>query len=364
MKTQRSRKPTPRWKYKKTSPTDYQSQVDRLRAFSQWLLIIPLVMLILFACGQLGILTSRKIAQASTLTDRKAKYEPWPYALIHSINPEIIADLLHDNPDMDGADSGSPESSEWDSSWLDATPLPTYIALVEPTSTSPVTPTHTSQASPTCTLSQEQTPTPTNTTTQALQLTATATATSPPPTATAVLTPTSTKTITAQDVPTQTASPSPTSSNPPGSPTGTTLWLSSTSFGDLYTLIEYQPGGPSASNPGPTRFQSNPFNSGDVLTGGTSTIYLYATNPLAVTTEIGIIVSAGIYQMNFLGGTTITIPANTTTPTLFSRTFPIFGHSFYQNERLVLQLITDWQTTSYWDGEWNAARLVLPPITP
>lgn len=60
------------------------SQREYLRVFSKRLLVINAVMLILFGCGQLGILASQKLAERSKPLPAGVNYGPWAYVLIHS----------------------------------------------------------------------------------------------------------------------------------------------------------------------------------------------------------------------------------------------------------------------------------------
>ena len=62
----------------------------QLREFSQWLLIVPLVMVILFGCGQLAIFTTSEAALANTNSNLSAEYGPWPYLEISGFRGEII----------------------------------------------------------------------------------------------------------------------------------------------------------------------------------------------------------------------------------------------------------------------------------
>jgi hypothetical protein len=72
------------------------SQREYLRYFSKWLLVIPAAMLILFGCGQLGILASQKLAERSMPLPIGVDYGPWAYVLIHSSLPEHSEAALQD----------------------------------------------------------------------------------------------------------------------------------------------------------------------------------------------------------------------------------------------------------------------------
>jgi hypothetical protein len=75
-------------KKRTTSFSSKLSQVEHLRHFSKWLLVIPATMFILFTIGQLGILMSRKLAK-NNMPQTTGFYDgPWAYVLIHPSNSD------------------------------------------------------------------------------------------------------------------------------------------------------------------------------------------------------------------------------------------------------------------------------------
>ena len=50
--------------------------LEQLREFSQWLLVVPLIMLIIFGCGQLALFTTTAAALAESPSSLVAEYGP------------------------------------------------------------------------------------------------------------------------------------------------------------------------------------------------------------------------------------------------------------------------------------------------
>lgn len=335
---------------------DSKKPDDSLRAFSQWLLLIPLVIFILFLCGQLSILTGKRIANASTGSKLSAEYEPWYSVFIRPINPEIVEEVISDrtqeaqvgNTEGPGETSGQP--------WVDPTSQPTLVAAANPTVIALLTSQPTG-ASATLTSVRQ----PTNTPVVPAPSATTLISPTPAPTATVLFSPTPAHTSTIP-APTQPAASTATQSPPSDSGTAT-YWLSSSRQSNLYQLVQAKPNGVDGSGGISVIFTTDPFSSGTKLKGGKVNLYFYAQNLQDHNMEIGFFISIGPGIDRTLGGGTSSIPANTTTPTLFTRSFSILAYEFSEGETLQLRFFPG-VTSIHWDGPWNDARIILPPITP
>ena len=344
----------------KTTFSDRHPQWERLRTLSQWLLLFPVVMLILFSCGQIGILTSRKIAEANLESYMIADYGPWSYVLIHPVKPEIIEDIIRDKQNEDADNAFTTEKDESDESWLDQAPKPTAMARIEPTITFTSNPNDENPSLPTETTSPQ--PIPTETTpsqpspTEAPQNSATPNPTQPTFTPSPI--PTSTS------IPTYPPSPPDLPTNTPVTSVTNTYWFSSDRVPNGYALSPDQPNGPSTEGSIQLRYFTEPMPEGATIQAGKCTLTYYVSNNSDQKWEIGFFVSAGTSIWPTLGGTTMVIPANTTTPTLYTKSFHINAHTFSEGQRLAFTMSLTPYVIIYWDGEWNDAGLVVPPITP
>jgi len=337
----------PLWSRNKKRPTysESQSQLERLRTLSQWLMIIPVVMLVLFSCGQIGILTSRKIAEANTQSNMEADYGPWSYVLIHPVKPEIIEEIVRDKPFEGGEGGALPYRSENEGSWINPPASPTMTVELLPSNTPPPTSPATHPSTASNTPNQGQTPAQTPTATPTYQ--------SPIP---------STSTVSPSTEPPITFTPTPTKTQKPPSGDNVTFWLTTAASGAPFKLVTIQPNGTAKQGNVFLTFKSDPFTEVTSLSGGNSRVYFYATNSWNQNTPVGIFIKPT--SGTPLGGGNVTIPANTTTPTLFSLNFSILRYNFPQGSSLELTFSTGIQVSIHFDGEWNDSRLILPPITP
>jgi hypothetical protein len=216
------------------------SPLDQLREFSQWLLIVPLVMVLLFGCGQLALFTTSTTAYADTRSALEAEYAPWPFLSIRAIRPEIVEEIkLDQESESDPGEVFSLPATP-DDEWV-VEPLPTEVVVAQaPTEDIPPTsepggslPTATSYVptspptpgpGPTFAPSPTQNPGPTSppggggpTSTSPPSSTAPPTFTATPvPTAIPSSTPTDAPSATAP--PTSTSTPNPTATSPPPPP--------------------------------------------------------------------------------------------------------------------------------------------------
>ena len=73
-----------------------KSTIDLLLGLSNWLLLLPLVIALIFSSAHLGLLIRYNFAYASTQANASAEYGPWSYMLINSIRSEIIKEIRFD----------------------------------------------------------------------------------------------------------------------------------------------------------------------------------------------------------------------------------------------------------------------------
>ncbi len=194
-----------------------EDSLEQLREFSQWLLVVPLIMVILLGCGQLALFTTSEVALAHTSSALSAEYGPWLILEIRGFRGEIIEEIKLDGIATENSNDIYNDPVEVSSDWIDDDLPPIVIAQLPPAELpAPIQtasggapdpgddPTSTeAPLEPTSTPSMTATPLPT--------------ATAPPtstdnPSATRTYTPTPSRT------PTQTNTPPPTV---PGGPTWT-----------------------------------------------------------------------------------------------------------------------------------------------
>lgn len=333
-------------RHQKSTPVKADSAAPKkpdesLRAFSQWLLLVPLVIFLLFLCGQLSLLTGKRIASASTESKLSAEYEPWYSIFIRPISPEIAEEAISDRT-LEAGGAGGPDETSGQP-WVDPT---SQLAL-------------TSVAAPALATSPTSAVGGAGVSTQPGQPTDTPIV--PAPSATAFLSPTPTQTSTSPP-PTQPATSTPTQPPPPG--TGqSTYWLSSDRDFNLYRLTREKPNGAAASGGINIIFSTGPLSSGTKLKSGTVTLNFYAQNSNDKKAEIGFFISPGPGSKRALGGDSISIPANTVSPTLFSKSFSMVAYEFAEGETLQLH-ISPGLASVHWDGPWNDARIELPLMAP
>lgn len=190
---------------------------------------MPVVLLILFGCGQLGLLGNVYIAQADGGSLLIADYGPWEQVFVRSIRPEIVAEILRDRASSteNFKDVGDPElfgGTFWDTPTPASTanvPTPTLpITTNEPT-TSPIGPTSTPNAGGTGTAAPSGTSTPNPLPTQTPAPSNTA---DPAHTHVPSNTPSPSNTPTEPSVPTPTYTPASTNTSTPDSPSLPEPW--------------------------------------------------------------------------------------------------------------------------------------------
>ena len=184
-------------------------------------------MLILFGCGQLGLIGNLQVAQADTGSHLIADYGPWEHVLVHPVRPEIVAEVLRDRANNSDTfkEVGNPEPFPHPF-WETPTPAPTVNipTPTQPSTTnepSPITPTNTPNIGNTGTTIPIGTSTsnPLPTQTPASPNTAEPTFTLVP-----VDTPIPSNTPTEPSAPTPTYTPAPTNTATPQSPSLPDPW--------------------------------------------------------------------------------------------------------------------------------------------
>jgi len=151
--------------------------------------------------------------------------------------------------------------------------------------------------------------------------------------------------------------------NSPPSNDPVTFWMTSTSAFGGHKLVRSQPNGSAQSGLAYLEFRTDPFAETTSIQNGQITVYFYATNSSDNPGQIGLFLKPS-FGMPAIGGGEKDIPANTTDPTLFSTAFRTIAYEFLEGNRLVLVFATGPTTKIYWDGEWNASRLIIPPLSP
>jgi len=78
------------------SPSQDESVYEQLRSFAQLLLLVPSIVVILFACGQLALLTNTAIAFEDAPSNLSAEYSPWSLIPIHPVLETIVEEIRRD----------------------------------------------------------------------------------------------------------------------------------------------------------------------------------------------------------------------------------------------------------------------------
>ncbi|MFQ5922336.1 MAG: hypothetical protein ACE5M4_05785, partial [Anaerolineales bacterium] len=260
-----------------------EEREESLRDLLRWLLLIPLILLLLFGCGTLGML-GLSPAQADTRSELEADYSPWPFTVFKPVNIEIIEEIQEDAILYPGtfAEPVEPTIIPADF-WNTATPTPT------------LSPTTTGTPSPT------STPTPTST------------GGTPTPTSTSTSSATPTESPTA--LPTATLTPSgPPSPIPPAIPPANTYWFYDDTSPASYMMYTTIPTGNYRSS-GSASFYSPWLSSGQSLQAGTTSVNFYAWNP----SPLGSVFTAELRAGGtLLGSGTFALPPNTYDAYFFS----------------------------------------------
>jgi hypothetical protein len=197
---------------------------QQLREFAQWLLIVPLIMMVLFGCGQLAIFTTSEAALADTQSRLTAEYGQWPYVQVKGIRGEIVEEIKKDGSESQDPNDTYNDPVEIVDPWVDSE-LPPIVVVQLPGAGTP-SPTGNPPAGspgpgldPTSTLDGTNSPEATSTPTATNTLT-------PWPTTTAEPTSTDNPSATRTFTPTPSLTPTKTSTLPPTQP-GAPTWTPS-----------------------------------------------------------------------------------------------------------------------------------------
>jgi hypothetical protein len=81
---------------------EIESPLEKVREFSQLLLIVPVIIAMIFGCGQIALFTTSSTAFANTRSSLEAEYNPWTFLELPAVRPEIVNEIMADqDPDLD-----------------------------------------------------------------------------------------------------------------------------------------------------------------------------------------------------------------------------------------------------------------------
>ncbi|MFV1858732.1 MAG: Calx-beta domain-containing protein, partial [Anaerolineales bacterium] len=309
-----------------------EERQESLRDLLRWLLLIPLILLLLFGCGTLGMFGLRP-AQADTRSELNADYSPWPFTVFKPVNIEIIEEIQEDQILYPGtfAEPVEPTIIPADF-WFTPTPTPTATTTGTPSATTTPTPTPTGGT---------LTPTPTGGT--------------PTPTTTSTSSATPTESPTA--LPSATFTPSgPPSPIPPAIPPANTYWFYDDTLPATYMMYTTIPTGSYRSSRA-VSFYSAWFSSGQSLNAGTTSVNFYAWNPSPLASVFSAELRAG---GSLLGSGTFALPPNTYDAYFFSASFATGSHNFANNERLQVRFSFAAPAEIFWDSAYNYSGVAVP----
>jgi len=73
-----------------------ESRRDQLQGLAGWLIIVPIVLAILFGCGQLALLGGAPARRLDTSSKLTADYAAWEYVIIPPVSTAIVQEALRD----------------------------------------------------------------------------------------------------------------------------------------------------------------------------------------------------------------------------------------------------------------------------
>lgn len=101
-------------------PLQEESSLEQLRTFSQWLLVVPVVMFLLFGCGQLAVIIHANIQFQISESSISAQYGPWQYLSVGPVRSDIIGQIQIDlADDADVGETFEQPVSEPDQDWIE-----------------------------------------------------------------------------------------------------------------------------------------------------------------------------------------------------------------------------------------------------
>ena len=77
-------------------PPQQENPLDQMRALSQWLLVVPIIMAVIFGCGQLALFSNTRLAFADSPSSLAAAYDQWAYLPVLAVRDDIIAEIRSD----------------------------------------------------------------------------------------------------------------------------------------------------------------------------------------------------------------------------------------------------------------------------
>ncbi|MEJ2608134.1 MAG: hypothetical protein P8Z41_15905 [Anaerolineales bacterium] len=326
-----------------------EERKEKRNELAQWLLLVPLILLLLFGCGTCGMMRGQT-AHADTRSQMNADYSPWPFMVLHPVNPDIIEEIRRDAEYYPGpgSESGDPIVEPGDF-WETSTPTSAATLADTPTATELASATTTSTA----TEPASATASSTITATSSPSSTATATDTGTPESSS---TPSSTPSLT--NTPTETSIPWPPPPVPPPGPPPNTYWFYDDVTPFSYMMYSSIPNGNYRSGSSAT-FYSPQFLNGQRLLGGTTTVRFYAYNPSASPVSLSVELRAG---STVLGSASFALPANVTSAYFFSASISTIEHDFITGQRLILRLTSGSPSAIFWDGDYHYSGVQIPAV--
>lgn len=112
-------------------PLQEASALAQLRTLSQWLLIVPIVVFLLFGCGQLALIIHANIQFQVSESSLSAQYGPWEYLSVGPVRSDIIAEIQIDlADDVDVGETFEQPVSEPDQEWIEETVSPVVVVAL------------------------------------------------------------------------------------------------------------------------------------------------------------------------------------------------------------------------------------------
>jgi hypothetical protein len=78
---------------------EHENRQDHLREYAQFLLILPIAVIIIFSCSHLALFTAPAPVAAQSISGLSAEYGPWKYFAINGLRAGIINEIRADNAD-------------------------------------------------------------------------------------------------------------------------------------------------------------------------------------------------------------------------------------------------------------------------
>ncbi len=391
---------------------NYKSLISALKVLTRGVLLTPLIVLMIFFCGNCALPGSVIVTHADTRSYLQAEYGPWGFLSIGAIKEQIVSEIRSDmillrspgnalldpspgagsflagtveinqtdlkssaveppvtddlaaakpkgtvseQPDIAVTVTQITEDTETPTAVHSPTPSRTVIPTQTQTAANPISPPPAATATPAAT----STPRPTTTVTATITSTATVTATITS-TATATITETATPNFTSTAAPTSTSTPAETEVT-----AGNTFWFSDQNvISDAFLMFPIpQTSSASQNTAGYVSFETEDFQSGSSIDGGIATVYVYATNIYPSDRTIDVSIHRG---WTTLGSGQAVIPGSSTVPLLLSFSFPTSGAVLQgEGKFLMADFLLEGGVRIYWAGnDFSESRIAFPNISP